>query len=153
MGVDRCFEGFVQQLNHFLQMCLAAQCRDENELVGAQARNIRIASCLTETLFDVQQAVCGFFQNEISGAVAQGVVDAFELIQIEGKQRKLLLALTGQGFCVELNEAVPVRQLRQGVVERQLMNACFRLLALGDITDDHQRHIPGLRHYAGFIVS
>jgi hypothetical protein len=70
--------------------------------------------------------------------VAEGIVDLFESIQIQIQQRERALVATraGYGLLQQMLELHAIRHFGEGIVARQIADAPFRALALGDIARD-----------------
>ena len=82
--------------------------------------------------------------------MAQGVVDPFEIIQVDVEHRRL----PGQGRCVSLldlldgplqggGEGVAVPQPGEGIVVGQVLDLLLESVAFGDVADHHQGPVIG----------
>jgi hypothetical protein len=101
---------------------------DDGEFVAAQARHQVGLAHATE------QPSAHLLQQRIADRVAQRVVDALEAIEIEAQHGKALAAFQAQQRLLQpLPEQRAVRQLRQGVVARQMGDVALLAPALGDV--------------------
>ena len=91
-------------------------------------------------------------QQRVAGAVADAVVDALELVEIDAHHGE---SLAGGGrfaarFLQQLQQVLPVRQLRQRIEERQLANAIGGAMAFGDVAQHQQQAAAVVGHDARF---
>ena len=106
-----------------------------DELVPADAGQLpagtRVRECRPEPLRNLPQ-------QRVAGLVAERVVDALELVEIDEQQPDVALALgrLTQRACQELPDPFAVRQSGQRIEVRQAMDVSFGLLALRDIAHD-----------------
>src|SRR6476469_3260732 len=76
--------------------CLLHLRHDDGELIAAHARNdIKFARASTQSLADELQQL-------IADVMAKGIVNAFELIEIETENRQAFTALDAFDFVIEL---------------------------------------------------
>ena len=103
---------------------------NDREFVAAQPRNdIR----LSET---TAQASGHGFQQLIADRMAERVVDALEMIEIEIQQRQVLALMNPLERLLELlAEQHPIGQVGQRIVVRQVRDALIRTFALRHVLD------------------
>ncbi len=82
-----------------------------------------------------------FLEQFVADRMAEAVVDALEAVEIEIEQRQpaAMAAHALERLLELLAEQHAVRQARQRVVMREMRDAPFRLLALGDVLDDREQ--------------
>jgi hypothetical protein len=86
-------------------------------------------------------------EQEIADRMAERVVDMLEVVEVDAQDRKAFAAPDMHERRVKpLMEQQAVGQVRQPVVMRHVGDACFRLLALGDVDDCRQNGRPLLEH-------
>ena len=106
-----------------------------DELVPADAGQLpagtRVRECRPEPLRNLPQ-------QRVAGLVAERVVDALELVEIDEQQPDVALALgrLTQRACQELPDPFAVWKSGQRIEVRQAMDVSFGLLALRDIAHD-----------------
>ena len=85
------------------------------------------------------QAVGDRAQQLVAAGMAQRVVDLLELVEIDEQQRRKLLGalLDRQQAADFVAEIDPVGKLGEFVVACQMADAGFRVLALGNVFDQH----------------
>src|SRR6185437_954565 len=105
---------------------------EQHELIAAEARH-QVARARAGA-----QAGRRLPQERVAGLMAEGVVDLFEMVQVEEQDREATLPCTGIGDRRRqgLIECRPIGQLRETVVRGEVTNALIRPLALGDVTPD-----------------
>ena len=86
-------------------------------------------------------------QQLVAARMAERVVDLLELVEVDEQQRRQLFgALLDRQQAADLvAEIDPVGKLGQFVVARQMADPGFRVLALGDVLDQHDGAAAGHR--------
>ena len=120
------------------QLCLRGSLSDNrtqrphhhHEFIAAQSRyGITAAYTGFQPPGDLQQ-------QQIADVMALGVVEYFEMIEIEKHQRAMLPAAITDGECLPqaILQQAPVRQIGQRIIESELLNLLLCQLALTDVS-------------------
>ena len=74
-------------------------------------------------------------EDPVAGAMADAVVDALEIVEIEEQDHRRCGAPTArrQGVIQTVDEQGPVGEVGEGIVERGVVEAHLQRLALGDV--------------------
>ena len=99
----------------------------DREFVAAEARDHVLRADAAE------HAAADLLQQAIAHGMAERVVDRFEVIEIEQKDRERLGAAAGEHLLDLLAEHRAVRQIGQRIVPRHVGKARFGAAALGDV--------------------
>ncbi len=90
----------------------------DDELVAAEPRQ-HVAAAET-----AREPAGGGLQQRIAGLVTEGIVDQLEPIEVEAEQRQGAAVLElQQGLTQAVTQQAAVRQTRQGIVRRQMVDA------------------------------
>ena len=101
---------------------------DDGELVSAHASDD------VELTRAAAQALADELEQLVADMMAERVIDALEMIEVEAKHRQALATLDALDLVVELFEQQrAIRQVSQRVVARHVRDTFFRALALGDV--------------------
>ena len=114
---------------------------EHHELVAAEARHeILRPQHLAQPVGDRAQQL-------VAAGMAERVVDLLELVEVDEQQRRQLFgALLGRQKTSDLvAEIDPVGQCGEFVIARQMADPGFRILALGDVLDQHDGAAAGHR--------
>ena len=113
---------------------------DDGELVAAHARHgVELARAAAQALADQLEQL-------VADRVAERVVDALEVVEVEAKHGQAFAALDALDLVVELLEQHrPVGQVGERIVTRHVRDALFRALAFGDVFVGRQPAAAGER--------
>ncbi|MEH2621608.1 hypothetical protein V1285_006554 [Bradyrhizobium sp. AZCC 1620] len=103
---------------------------NDGELIAAEpGRNIGFLEATAQPLGDALEQL-------VANRMAERVVDAFELVDVDVEHRQLLARpYRPERAFQPLAELDPVRQVGQAVVVRQMLDLLVRAAALGDVLD------------------
>ena len=135
--------------------------QEQRELVSAQPRDRRIALAGARARHGVARAhtalesFCHLCEQAVARAVAEGVVHAFEVIEIEEEKRHQA-AVTSRGVesgFESFEEEAAVRKAREAVVERQGANLFLGADAVGDVERqrEYRAHPPVRAAHRGVV--
>ena len=88
----------------------------------------------------VAQTLGHLAQQLVAGFVAQGLVERFEVVEIEEQQRPMTSAIVAQNLPEVFENGYPVRQAGELVIESELADTRLRLLLFGDGGGELFRH-------------
>ena len=113
---------------------------DDGELVAAQPRHgVRLARAAAQALADQLEQL-------VADRMAERVVDALELVEVEAEHRQALAALDALELVLEmLAHHGAVGQVGERVVARHVRDALFRALPFGDVLVGRQPAAAGDR--------
>ena len=94
----------------------------------------------------VREALGDVPQQLVAGGVPERVVDGLEVVEVDEQHREKLAVAMGSGDRVRHSvfEQRPVREMRQGIVERLVSQLGFEMPALAEAADHHQRPADGI---------
>ena len=122
------------------------------EFIARQSRQRHGDRAVTLELEEGAEARGHGLQQRIAGAVADAVVDALELVEVDAHHGE---TLAGGGrlaarFLEQLQQVLAIRQLRQRIEERQLANAIGGAMPFGDVAQHQQQAALVVGHDARF---
>jgi hypothetical protein len=122
----------------------------DGELVARETRERHRHRAVALELEEGAESRRDRLQQRIAGAVSDAVVDALEIIDIHANYRKTFTRSRGFAarFLEQLQQILPVRQLRQRIEERELPDAVRRAVPVGHVTQDEQQSPLVVRHDA-----
>ena len=140
----------------FITFCTSAsalQVADgHRELVVGESRQRHGHRAVALELQEGAEAQRHGLQQRVAGAVADAVVDALEVVEVDAHHGETLAG--GGGFAArffqQLQQVLPVRQLGQRIEERQLADAIRGAMALGDVAQHQQQAAAVVGHDARF---
>ena len=124
----------------------------DGEFVAREPRQRHGHRAIAFELEESAEAQRHGLQQRVTGAVADAVVDALELVEIDAQHGE---SLAGGGrfaacFFQQLQQVLPVRQLRQRIEERELADAVRGAMTLGHVTQHQQQAAAVVGHDARF---
>ncbi len=122
------------------------------ELVAREARQRHGHRAIAFELEEGAEPQRHGLQQRVAGAMADAVVDALELVEVDAHHRE---SLTGGSrfaarFLQQLQQVLPVRELGQRIEERQLANPVGGAMAFGHVTQHQQQPAAVVGHDARF---
>jgi len=105
---------------------------EHDELVAAESGDgVTEPECFAQAASDVGE-------ETVPGVVTEAVIDKFETIEVEEQHREgpATARGSGDGPFRDLAEQCPVREPRQEVVGRVVLQSCLHGLELGDVVRD-----------------